>query len=335
MHFSHAHSPAHTEHLFLCICKPNKKLVLFTISETLNYKAIYFLNMTNIIAETELILNSNGSVYHLQLLPEHICENIIIVGDPGRVETVSRFFDSVDLKIQNREFVTHGGIYRGTRVMVISSGIGTDNMDILLNELDAAVNIDLKTRQVKEKHTKLNIVRLGTSGALQENIPVNSFVVSEYALGLDGLLNYYSGLAAINEDALSQAFIKHSNWSDRLPFPYAIKGSDHLIDRLGTDCMKGITATACGFYAPQGRSLRLHPWVQDFNQQLTDFKYVDKRITNFEMETSALYGLGRLLGHETCTICVIIANRITKQYSPNYPQYMSNLIELTLQRLTK
>jgi uridine phosphorylase len=291
--------------------------------------------MTTIIAETELILNPDGSVYHLRLLPEHITENIIIVGDPGRVDTVSRFFDVVDLKIQNREFVTHGGLYKGKRILVISSGIGTDNIDILLNELDAAVNIDLKTRLVKETHTALNIVRIGTSGALQADIPVNSFVISEFAVGFDGLLNYYSGLPGINEHALSQAFITQSNWAGNLSYPYSIKGSEHLLDKIGRDCIRGITATASGFYGPQGRRLRLDPWITDFNQQLTDFSYGEKRITNFEMETSALYGLGKLLGHQTCTVCVIIANRITKQYSPDYPQYMDRLIELILERLTK
>lgn len=291
--------------------------------------------MTNIIAETELILNPDGSVYHLRLLPEHITENIIIVGDPGRVDTVSRVFDTVDVKIQNREFVTHGGTYNGKRVLVISSGIGTDNIDILLNELDAAVNIDLKTRRVKETHTALNLVRIGTSGALQADIPVNSFVISEFALGFDGLLNYYAGLSGINEDALSEMFITQSNWAKNLPYPYSIKGSEHLLHKIGTGCIKGITATAPGFYAPQGRKLRLDPWVTDFNQQLTDFHYGEKRITNFEMETSALYGLGKLLGHQTCTVCVIIANRITKQFSPDYPQYMNRLIEHILERLTK
>lgn len=291
--------------------------------------------MTNIIAETELILNSDGSVYHLRLLPEHITENIIIVGDPGRVATVSRFFDAVDLKIQNREFVTHGGTFRGKRILVISSGIGTDNMDILLNELDAAVNIDLKTRLIKETHTSLNIVRIGTSGALHADIPVNSFVSSEFALGLDGLLNFYSGLPGINDDNLSQAFVTQSKWAKDLPYPYAVKGSEFLLDKIGKDCIRGITATAPGFYAPQGRKLRLNPWVADFNQQLTDFNYGEKRILNFEMETSALYGLGKLLGHQTCTICVVIANRTTKQYSPNYPLYMDQLIELILERLTK
>jgi len=290
--------------------------------------------MNNLIAETELILNHDGSVYHLHLLPEHICENIIIVGDPGRVETVSRFFDTVDFRIQNREFVTHGGTYKGKRFLVLSSGIGTDNIDILLNELDAAVNIDLKTRLVKDKHTCLNIVRIGTSGALQEDIPVNSFILSEYAIGFDSLLMYYKDLQNINENSLSNAFIHQIGWKPGFPFPYSVKGSELLIQKLETGCLKGITATAPGFYGPQGRTLRLLPWAGDFNRQLKDFRFDQQRIVNFEMETSGLYGLGKLLGHHTCTICVVIANRATKQYSSDSAPYMLQLIEHVLERLT-
>jgi uridine phosphorylase len=291
--------------------------------------------MSNIIAETELILNPNGSVYHLQLLPEHIAENIIIVGDQGRVETVSKYFDSIDLKVQNREFVSHAGTYKGKRIMVLSSGIGTDNIDILLNELDAAVNIDLETRMVKKEHTSLNIVRIGTSGALQKDIPVDNYVVSTHGLGFDGLLNYYLDLPKVNDNEISEAFIKQTNWNKNLPYPYAVKGSETLINKIGFDLAKGITATAPGFYGPQGRKLRLTPWVEDFNQQLTDFEYRGNRITNFEMETSALYGLGALLGHQTCTVCAIIANRVAKQYSKNYHASMEQLIQLVLERLTK
>ena len=291
--------------------------------------------MSTTIAETELILNSNGSVYHLQLLPENIAENIIIVGDQGRVETVSNFFDTVDFKIQNREFVTHTGTYNGKRVMVISSGIGTDNIDILINELDAAVNIDLKTRSIKKEHTSLNIVRIGTSGALQQDIPVDNFVVSIYGLGFDGLMNYYLDLPKVNDNEVSEAFIKQTNWHKNLPYPYAVKGSEILINKIGFEMVKGITATAPGFYGPQGRKLRLTPWVEDFNQQLTDFKHNGQRITNFEMETSALYGLGALLGHQTCTVCAIIANRVAKQYSKNYHAAVEQLIRLVLERLTK
>ncbi len=291
--------------------------------------------MSNIIPETELILNPNGSVYHLQLLPEHIAENIIIVGDQGRVSTVSNYFDTIDVKIQNREFVTHVGTYKGKKVMVLSSGIGTDNIDILINELDAAVNIDLKTRTIKTEKTKLNIVRIGTSGALQADIPVDNYVVSTYGLGFDGLLNYYQDLSKVNDNELSEAFIKQTNWNKNLPYPYAIKGSETLINKIGFDQIKGITATAPGFYGPQGRKLRLSPWVEDFNQQLTDFNHNGIRITNFEMETSALYGLGKLLGHETCTVCAIIANRVAKKYSKDYHPAVENLIQLVLERLTK
>ncbi len=291
--------------------------------------------MSNIIPETELILNPNGSVYHLNLLPENIAENIIIVGDQGRVETVSNFFDTVDFKIQNREFVTHTGTLNGKRIMVLSSGIGTDNIDILLNELDAAVNIDLKSRTIKKEHTSLNIVRIGTSGALQQDIPVDHFVVSSHGLGFDGLLNYYHDLPVVNDNALSEAFIQQTNWDKNLPYPYAIKGSEALIQKIGFDLIKGVTATAPGFYGPQGRKLRLTPWVEDFNQQLTDFRFNENRITNFEMETSALYGLGALLGHQTCTVCAIIANRVAKQYSKNYHIAVEKLIQLVLERLTK
>lgn len=291
--------------------------------------------MHTIIPETELILNSNGSVYHLQLLAEHICENIIIVGDQGRVETVSKFFDTIDFKVQNREFITHTGTFNGKRVMVISSGIGTDNIDILINELDAAVNIDLSTRKVKKEHTSLNIVRIGTSGALQKDIAVDSYVVSKYGLGFDGLLNYYLDLPTVNDNAISEAFIKQTNWHVNLPYPYAVKGSEVLINKIGFDFTQGITATAPGFYGPQGRKLRLTPWVEDFNQQLTDFNHDNNRITNFEMETSALYGLGKLLGHQTCTVCAIIANRVAKQYSKNYHAPVEQLIQLVLERLTK
>lgn len=287
------------------------------------------------IPETELILNPNGSVYHLKLLPEDIADNIIIVGDQGRVEEVSKFFDTVDFKVQNREFITHGGTFNGKRVMVLSSGIGTDNIDILVNELDAAVNIDLKTRLIKEEKRSLNIVRIGTSGALQQDIPVDSFVVSTHGLGFDGLLNYYLDLPSINDNEMSDAFIKQTNWHQNLPYPYAIKGSETLINKIGFDLIQGITATAPGFYGPQGRMLRLSPWVADFNQQLTDFKYLDHRITNFEMETSALYGLGSLHGHQTCTVCAIIANRVAKQYSQNYHVAVDKLIQLVLERLTK
>ena len=289
----------------------------------------------SVIPETELILNPNGSIYHLQLLPEHIADDVIIVGDPERVKTVSSLFDTVDLIIQNREFVTHTGWYNGKRITVISSGIGTDNIDILMNELDAVVNIDLKTRVLNEKHKSLNIIRIGTSGALQQDIPVDSFVASTYGIGFDGLLNFYSELQKVNDDKLSEAFIKQTNWDKHLAYPYAVKGSEILLRTIGSGMRKGITATAPGFYGPQGRKLKLTPWVEDFNQQLTKFHHNENRILNFEMETSALYGLGALLGHQTCTVCAIIANRLTKQFSNNYHVAVEQLIRLVLERLTK
>ena len=291
--------------------------------------------MTTIIKETELILNANTSVYHLQLLPENIADNVIIVGDQERVKEISKHFDKIEFTVQNREFITHTGTFNNKRVTVISSGIGTDNIDILINELDAAVNIDLATRTIKGQKRKLNIVRIGTSGALQKDIEVDSFVVSNYAIGFDGLLNYYLEGNKINENELSEAFIKQTNWNTRLPYPYAIKGSDALINKIGFDLTKGITATAPGFYAPQGRKLRLTPWVEDFNQQLTDFNFNNIQITNFEMETSALYGLSKLLDHNACTVCAIIANRVAKKYSSNYHLAINRLILLVLERLTK
>ena len=286
------------------------------------------------IAETELILNADGSVFHLHLRPEHIADNIILVGDPGRVEAVSKHFDKVEFRIQNREFVTHTGTFGGKRVTVTATGIGTDNVDIVLNELDAAVNIDLQKREIKQERKSLNIVRIGTSGALQADIPVDSFVVSEYGLGFDGLMNYYDNISEINENRLSEAFIRHTNWNWRLPFPYVVKGSESLRKKLADGYIGGITATAPGFYGPQGRTLRLAPAIENLNETLTNFNHEGIRITNFEMETSALYGLSLGLGHRACTICVIIANRVIREYSKDYKTSVERLITETLARLT-
>jgi uridine phosphorylase len=285
------------------------------------------------IAPSELILNPDGSIYHLKLKPEHIAQNIIVVGDPGRVELISAKFDNIENKIQNREFITHTGFYKGKRITVIATGIGTDNIDIVLNELDAAVNIDLEKRIVKEKHTQLNIVRIGTSGALQKDIPVDSFVASTYGLGFDGLLPFYKGLAAINEKELIDEFILQTNWNTEFNRPYMVKGSDELIQKIAFDFHQGITATANGFYGPQGRKLRLELQQKDLNELLNKFTYKNHRITNFEMETSALYGLGKLLGHKTCTVCAIVANRMAQQYSKDYKSAVDKLINIVLERL--
>jgi len=285
------------------------------------------------IPESELILNPDGSIFHLHLLPEQLAENVILVGDQGRVEMVSSYFEKVEVKVQNREFSTHTGYFNGKRVSVISTGIGTDNIDIVVNELDALINIDLNTRLIHDNLNKLNLVRLGTSGALQGDIPVDSFVLSTYGIGFDGLLNYYNCHKVIEKD-IAEAFMQHTDWKEQLPYPYFVKGTDKLMHKLGEGLIKGITATAPGFYGPQGRELRLRPFIHDLNEKLTAFKYEEHRITNFEMETSALYGLAALLGHNACTICTIIANRIRKEYSKDYKKAVSKMIELTLQRLT-
>lgn len=286
------------------------------------------------LAPSELILNPNGSIYHLNLLPEDIGEKIIVVGDPGRVALISSFFDSVEVKKENREFITHTGIYNGERISAIATGIGTDNIDIVLNELDALVNIDLKNRTIKKEHKSLKIVRLGTSGAMQADLDVDTFIMSEYGLGMDGLLNFYEFTPERDEEQLLSALISDTNYSPKNPKPYLVKGSSLLMNQLGHDLNKGITATAPGFYGPQGRILRLALNDNELNDKFTTFKSGDNRITNFEMETSALYGLSRLLGHEACTICVIVANRLANQFSKDYHPAMERLIKLTLNRLT-
>jgi uridine phosphorylase len=285
------------------------------------------------IAASELIINPDGSIYHLKLKPEHIAKNVIVVGDPGRVETISNKFDTIEYTIQNREFITHTGTYKNKRITVIATGIGTDNIDIVLNELDAAVNIDLEKRTIKDKHTCLNIIRIGTSGALQKDIPVDSFVVSEYGLGIDGLLPFYKGINTINENEMVNAFINQTQWNSEFNRPYIVKGASELIEKIGFDFYKGITATANGFYGPQGRMLRLPLQRNDLNEQLNAFEYKGNRITNFEMETSALYGLGKLLGHNTCTVCAIVANRMAQQYSKDYKKAVEKLIDTVLERI--
>ncbi|MEW6470150.1 MAG: nucleoside phosphorylase [Bacteroidota bacterium] len=290
--------------------------------------------LTPLMQETELILNPDGSVYHLKLRPEHLAETVIVTGDQGRVAAVSKYFDRVEFKVQNREFITHTGYSGKKRITVLSTGIGTDNIDIVMNELDALVNIDLNTRAVSAEKRSLDIIRIGTSGALQPDLLPDSFVVSAYGLGLDGLLNYYGETDRLYEKELSAAFMAHTSWDERLPYPYAVRGSDELAGRIGKGLASGITATAPGFYGPQGRALRLKPLMPGLNEALTSFRHEQLRITNFEMETSALYGLARLLGHRACTVCTIIANRVIKKYSPDHHPAIDRLIRLVLERLT-
>ena len=288
----------------------------------------------NKIPATELILQPDGSIYHLKLHPEQLANDIIIVGDQDRVPLVSAHFDSIEHKVQNREFVTHTGLYKGKRLSVISTGIGTDNIDIFMNEVDVLANIDLKTRTVKKKKTSLSIVRIGTSGALQKDIEPDSFAVSEFGLGMDGLLHYYNAKKA-DEQKISKAFAKHMNWSSDLAFPYTARASEKLVEKIGDGMHKGITVTAPGFYAPQGRELRLIPSIKNLDEKFSSFRFQHHRIVNFEMETSALFGLSKLLGHHACTVCVVVGNRITKNFSKDYHPAMHMLIKTVLERLTK
>lgn len=287
-----------------------------------------------IIPESELVLNKDGSVYHLCLKPENIADNVIVVGDQDRVKKISRYFEKIEFKIAHREFITHTGYYNKKRITVISTGIGPDNIDIVLNELDAAVNIDLQKRQINNKKRTLNIIRIGTSGALQKDIPVDSFVISEYGLGIDGLMNFYDFKHTPEEKKIERTFVAHTGWKERLNRPYAVKGSASLINKIGMNMFRGITVTAPGFYGPQGRILRLMPVMKNLNRQLTSFIHNgNMRITNFEMETSALYGLGRALGHNCCTVCAIIANRLMHQYSKNPKKSVDLLIRTVLERI--
>lgn len=263
-----------------------------------------------------------------------IADTIIVVGDQGRVERISRHFDRIDHKVSNREFVTHTGEFNGKRLTVLSTGIGTDNIDIVINELDAAINIDLEKRTIKDERRTLNIIRLGTSGALQADIPVDSFVVSTHGLGFDGVLHFYENEMEEDERALRDAFNEQVGWPSTANPVYIVKGNTDLIDKVGEGVHKGITATANGFYGPQGRVLRLPATIPDLNERMRKFSFGDQRITNFEMETSALYGLSALLGHNACTICAIIANRFAQEYSKNHHLAVDRLIEHVLQRST-
>jgi len=289
----------------------------------------------NKLAESELVLNANNSVYHLNLHPHQIAKDIIVVGDPGRVELISNYFDTIEHKVANREIVTHTGSLNGKQLTVMSTGMGTDNIDIVLNELDALVNIDLENRVIKEEHTSLNIIRLGTSGGLQNDLPIDSFVISEFGLGLDGLMNYYDFEQTKEELELLEQFYAQTNYSKTFAQPYFVKSSTQLFNKLKDNCISGITATAGGFYGPQGRILRVPLKETRLNEKLNAFNYNNYRITNFEMETSALYGLSRALEHNACTICAVIANRFAGTGSSNYKLAVTKLIEQTLSKLTQ
>lgn len=294
------------------------------------------MNMNSItsIAASELILNPDGSIYHLNLKPEHIADNIILVGDQNRVSKVTKHFDTIEFETQKREFKTITGTFKGKRFTVISTGIGPDNIDIVLNELDALVNIDLKTRTIKKELKSLNIVRIGTSGSLQTDIPVDSFVLSQYGLGFDGMLHAYNCEDILEKD-FEDAFIKQTSYSDRKSRPYCVRNSQELEAILSSEkIFSGVTATAGGFYGPQGRILRLAIQDNDLNRKTDTFNFNGVRITNLEMETSAIYGLAKLLGHHACSMNAIIANRANGTFSKDPYKVVEDLIVYTLNKLS-
>ncbi len=287
------------------------------------------------IKNSELILNEDGSVYHLNLKPENIAKNIIFVGDQERVNKVTKHFDSIDFTTQKREFKTVTGSFKNKRFSVMSTGIGPDNIDIVLNELDALVNIDLATKKIKSELTSLNITRIGTSGSLQEDIPVDSFLLSEFAIDLNGMLQAYQ-TEAIGNTEMEKAFIEQTNWSQRKSYPQVIGNSKILAKKLDSQLIKkGITATAGGFYGPQGRILRLPIQDNTINEKINNFTFRGRRITNLEMETSAIYGLAKLLGHHACSMNAILANRPNGTFSKNPKKTIEELIEYTLSKLVE
>jgi uridine phosphorylase len=283
----------------------------------------------------DLIVNDNGSVYHISMRPEDLADTVIVVGDPQRVFEISRHFTGIDHRASNREFISHTGYYRGKRITALSTGIGTDNCDIVMHELDALANFNLKTRAQNPSHRPLTIIRLGTSGAIQPDVPVNSFVLSTHAVGLDNLLYFYKGSKDIIDTGLTRAFSAYANWPGELSAPYFIGGSERLINLLSPKCVPGMTVTAPGFYGPQGRFLRLPLTDPEMVTKLQNFRHDGLRIVNFEMETSAIYGLGKLMGHETITVCAVIANRATGDYNPDHKTAVSSLIEMVLEAITR
>ena len=287
------------------------------------------------LGNSELILNADGSIYHLNLIPEDIADTIITVGDPDRVQSVSKYFDTVEIKKQKREFVTHTGTYAGKRLTVISTGIGTDNIDIVFNELDGLANIDFESREIKQQKRTLNFIRVGTSGSLQANIPVDSFLMSSTGVGFDNLLHFYDG-GHIKNQVLEKALSDYLGWSHYQIHPYAVDFDQDLANQFTDNRIRfGITVTKSGFYGPQGRSLRLAPTIKDFNEKLAGFSHDGRQITNLEMETSGMYGLAKLHGHRAVSLNAILANRATGEFSKNGHRTIDELIQFTLEHLSK
>ena len=285
-------------------------------------------------APSELIINEDGSIFHLHLTPQQIADKIMLVGDPGRVSLVASYFDEKEFEVESREFKTITGTYKGKRLTVLSTGIGCDNIDIVMNELDALANIDFETRTEKDEHRTLTLVRIGTCGGLQPKTPTGTYIASVKSIGFDGLLNFYAGRNEVCDLPLEEAFKAHMNWSPLLAAPYVIDSNAELIDRIAADDMaRGITIACGGFFGPQGRELRIPLADPKQNEKVESFVYQGLRITNFEMESSALAGLSALLGHKAMTCCMVIANRLAKEVNANYKNSINGLIELVLDRI--
>ena len=287
------------------------------------------------IPESELIINDDGSAFHIHLKPEELADKVILVGDPGRVDMVGEFLEEKEFRHASREFVSITGKYRGSRITVLSTGIGTANIDIVLTELDSLANVDFKTREVRPEHRCLTILRIGTTGAIQPDIPLGSFIFSEISVGCDGLLNWYADRDKVNIPEMEEAFKKHTHWDSRLSSPYFVKAGQRLIDAFRDCTVKGVTISAQGFYGPQGRVVRLPLAMPDMLETFESFRFGEYRITNFEMESSAVAGLAAHLGHEAGTVCCAIANRYLKDSNTNYKPRVRQLVELALGKMAE
>ncbi|MBU3836960.1 MAG: nucleoside phosphorylase [Candidatus Phocaeicola faecigallinarum] len=292
--------------------------------------------MKEYFAPSELIINEDGSVFHLHLKPEQLADKVILVGDPGRVALVASHFDTKECEVESREFKSITGTYKGKRITVTSTGIGCDNIDIVMNEMDALANIDFETRYEKDELKSLEIVRIGTCGGLQPYTPTGTFICSEISVGFDGLLNFYGGRNAVCDLPLERALLNHLGWSGNMcaPAPYAIHASEEMVERIARkDMVRGITVACGGFFGPQGRKLRIPLADPHQNEKIESFEYGERRITNFEMESSALAGLAKLLGHKATTVCMVIANRVAKEANTGYKNQIDDLIKLVLERI--
>lgn len=286
------------------------------------------------IAESELIINSDGSIFHLHIRPEQLARNVILVGDPGRVAMFKPYFQTLECEGASREFVWATGIYNNSRITVLSTGIGTDNIDIVMTELDALANIDFATREVKPEHTTLNVVRLGTCGALQPEIPLGAFILSHISIGFDGLMNWYANREEVTNVDMEQAFMKHMNWPKDLPTPYFVSASQKLIDLFAGSTVRGMTISSPGFYGPQGRVVRQGLAMPNMLEDIESFRYEDRKITNFEMEGSAIAGIAGHLGHEAITVCCAIAHRYLKDANTDYKPRVAQLVKLVLDKIS-